>query len=431
MPAKRKKETPGVTRLKNGRFLVDVQWSDRGKPKRRRRTVDTLAEAERAREELRGAPVALTGRALRVSDYAERWVASEAVNWRPSTQTWMADCLGHAIAALGDYRLAELRVSDIKEWRTAISAEGYAKSSVNNYLRALRWMLSGALDEGLIAENPAKRVKGLTVGKTKGRRGRSLNADQFADMTNALRRRAGEELAWTDEAGTKHSRLLSADVARLLQALAWSGSRIGEMLELRWDDWSNGQLKIERAVWRRCVGPTKTDDPREVFVVEPLARVLREQRQWLMKTQHEGLASGLVFPASPRHAKAGAKRRQSDTVAWWRSSTTVQQPLLAICRVEGLPELSAHCFRRTLEDISRAAGVDGVVRRAQSGWKSTEAQDIYANVSKEDRARAGAAVVSLVERSGRNKTPREDTPAEETKTPREPVGQRGVIASAF
>lgn len=50
--------------------------------------------------------------------------------------------------------------------------------------------------------------------------------------------------------------------------------------------------------YKRTEKATKTDDPRRVVVVQPLAEVLEAleaQRQWLIETRHPGFSSGLVF----------------------------------------------------------------------------------------------------------------------------------------
>lgn len=172
--------------------------------------------------------------------------------------------------------------------------------------------------------------------------------------------------------------------------------RKGELLELRWSDYADGEITVERAVWRGQVKATKTDDPRRVAVVGPLAEVLAEQRQWLVRTQHPGMESGLMFPANPVGAKAGAHRRSQDEVSWYRSPTIFDRPLRRICKKAGLPEISAHALRRTFENLLREAGVDQLVRRSMAGWRSEAAQAMYATVAQGERKAALAAVVTLV-----------------------------------
>ena len=178
--------------------------------------------------------------------------------------------------------------------------------------------------------------------------------------------------------------------------LALTGMRRGELLALRWEDYRDGELRVERSVWRRQVKVTKTDDPRRIVVVGPLAEVLAEQRRWLLEQQHPGLASELMFLASPAHAKAGATRRGVEELSWYRSPTIFARPLAKVVEEAGITDISGHSLRRTWENLLRAAGVDQLVRRALAGWRTERAQAIYATVAKEERKAAGSAMVSLV-----------------------------------
>jgi integrase len=120
------------------------------------------------------------------------------------------------------------------------------------------------------------------------------------------------------------------------------------------------------------------------------------QRRWLLETQHLGLGSGLVFPASPRHAKAGATRRGVDELSWYRSPSVLDVPLKRVVKAAKIPPISPQSFRRTWENILRAAGVDQLVRRAMAGWRTEKAQDIYATVDRSERDAASEAVAKLV-----------------------------------
>lgn len=93
---------------------------------------------------------------------------------------------------------------------------------------------------------------------------------------------------------------LAGDLARMVVVAAWTGCRSGEVRALRWNDIAGNELRIERSVWRRHEGATKTDDPRRVAIVGPVADALEAQRRWLIATQHEsgGLRQPPSFPSS-------------------------------------------------------------------------------------------------------------------------------------
>jgi integrase len=124
--------------------------------------------------------------------------------------------------------------------------------------------------------------------------------------------------------------------------------------------------------------------------------LLQEQRRWLLEIQHPALPLGLIWPASPRQARAGAARRNSDELMWYRSPSVLDRPLRLACERAGLPRVSLHALRRTFENLLRSAGVDQLVRRSLAGWRTESAQAIYAQVSPEERLQAVQKMAQLV-----------------------------------
>jgi len=103
-----------------------------------------------------------------------------------------------------------------------------------------------------------------------------------------------------------------------------------------------------------------------------------------------------MFPADPRHARAGATRRGSDEVRWYRSATTTNNALAKVIAKAKLPRITLHSLRRTLENLDRRAGTEALVRRASRGWVTESAQEIYSEVSHEDRVAAGQGLLRYV-----------------------------------
>lgn len=250
-------------------------------------------------------------------------------------------------------------------WLTAIEAAAH--------LRIDRSTLYKLARQGLL--RPDGRV-GCAPRWSQGRRGVSLSVDQLRRLLEALG-------------------ALDSDIGRALLTIAWTGVRKGELVALRWEDYAEGELWIRRAVYRGVEGPTKTDDPRRVAVVGPLAETIAQQRRQLVASQHPALSKGLMFPAAMRQARAGATRRDGK-VRWYRSAGALDKPLIDACRAAGVPEISCHALRRTFEQLLRLAGVDQLVRRSLAGWRSERAQAIYAQVDPSERAAAAAALVRLV-----------------------------------
>jgi len=374
---------PGIRQDGPDRFLVRVRWNDERTGRRRKREgiAKTLAKAVELKEKLRGQEPSAKPTRERFAGYGERWMKVHGHRLAPSTRERYTGALAHATVGLGQIYVDALQPRDIRGWASR-QLKKYAATTVNARLRVLRAVLDDAVQDGVLQMNPARLVKAFPEGRTKGRRGQALSLEEFRLFVTTVKNMAGKDL--------------SEDIARLLLTAAWTGMRRGELLALSWEDYREGELRVERSVWRRHVKATKTDDPRRIVVVGPLAEVLAEQRRWLLEQQHPGLASGLVFPASPAHARAGATRRGVNELSWYRSPTIFARPLAKVVKKAGITDISGHSLRRTWENLLRAAGVDQLVRRALAGWRTEKAQAIYATVAKEEREAAGSAVVRLV-----------------------------------
>jgi integrase len=71
------------------------------------------------------------------------------------------------------------------------------------------------------------------------------------------------------------------DPARTVVAVAaFTGLRAGEIRGLRWEDFTGGELRVSRSVWRTHVGPTKTEESGQnpVPVIPLLRSILEEHR---------------------------------------------------------------------------------------------------------------------------------------------------------
>lgn len=349
--------------------------------------VTTLAEAVALQERLVAgdAPRERLTR-QRFADYAEQWMKLHAGHLAPSTREKYANSLAHAITAFGGYFVDGISAGDVRSWLARNNVE-FAAPTLNDWLRILREALDDAVADGLLASNPARAVKALPEGRTSGKRGTALTLDEFRRLLAAIGSLAGRGE-------------LSGDVARLVTVIAWTGMRIGEALALKWDAVVDGEIHVKRSVWRGEEKGTKSGEPRRVAVVDPVRVALEEQRRWLMATQHPALATGIVFPADRGHAAAGAKRRRTGEVNWHRSPSVLASPLSTAAAAAGVPEVSPHSLRRTFENLARLAGVDQMVRRSLAGWRSEKAQAIYAGVGRDEREKAGAAMLKLVSEDG-------------------------------
>jgi len=385
---------PGIRQDGPKRFVVRKQWIDpkTGRRRNTERVFTTFAAAAAFRDRPECEPVGKPTR-VKFRDYAEQWVKRNGRDLAFSSKGYYANNVAHASVGIGDIYLDALEPKDIRQWMYDYG-EGYAQATVDGWHRVVGQVLDDAVEDGLIRTNPArfrrKRKGGKRRKKTGGARGRRLSKDEFIRFLEAIRNAP-----------------IAADVGRALLAVAWTGCRFGEVVALRWEDYVGDELLIRRSVFRGHLREsTKTgedeDDPRVVWVVEPLAEALREQRQWLLGTQHPALETGLIFPARPRHAQAGAARR-GEGVRWYRSNTTLRKALDKVLEEAKLDRITVHSLRRTIENLERHAGVEALVRRSSRGWVTEAAQEIYTEVGREDRQVAGDVLLSYLFAAGDSK----------------------------
>jgi site-specific recombinase XerC len=222
---KAKRIMPGLFQLAPDRFVVITQWKDprTGRRRKRERVASSLAEAVTLRQELKGEEQGRARKATPVclSDFVEQWLRVHAHRFAPSTRDRYAEALAHACVAMGDVYVPALEAADVRKW-VSDQAKDYAAPTINGRLRVLKQALDDAVVDRVLASNPARAVRSLKEPRTRGPRGTALSAEQFRALLEATRQLSG--------AG------LSEDVARMLQVVAWTGLRRGELLALRFTD---------------------------------------------------------------------------------------------------------------------------------------------------------------------------------------------------
>lgn len=372
---------PGITEIGPNRFRWRARWTCKktGKRKKREGVTATIEEAVVAQRRARGREPDVKRTPVRFKDYAMRWLQESHRRWAESTRDRYMRELTHLILGLGDHFVHTIEPADIRAWR-ASGERDFAPRTLNGRLRVLRTCLDDAVVDGILRSNPAKPVKALREKRTTGKRAVAWTADEYRRVLAVLH----------------EGDVVAKDIGRMIEVLMWTGIRKGELLALRFEDVGDRELHVRRSVFRRVEGTTKTDDPRVVALAEPLRDAIARQRRWLLQTQHPGLDSGLVFPASPRHARGGANRRGADALSWHRSPSCLDKPLARVCEAAGVRPVTPHALRRSFERMLREAGVDKLQRRAMLGWRSESAQEIYTEVDADEMARGAERVAEFV-----------------------------------
>lgn len=137
-----------------------------------------------------------------------------------STQSTYRGILDRFAREFGDYPLKQLQREHVK----AIVAKMIDRPhAANNLLRMLRLLLDFAIDEGLVADNPARRVKNLRVKST-----------GFATWSE-------------DEIAAFEARHPIGTRARLAMALLlYTGQRRGDVVRMGWQHVSGQRLSVKQ-----------------------------------------------------------------------------------------------------------------------------------------------------------------------------------------
>jgi integrase len=370
MPRTRRASGEGsISRNKRGLWVGRIElpptYGDDGKPIRRRlektstkqrMVLDWIADT-RAELASHGAAADAT---ITMAAWSERWLSIRATQVKPATMkihrsvihTWV-------LPTIGSVKLAKLRPADIRAVTDAQRNAGLAAVTMHNTHGLLSTMLSDAVRDGLILDNPAKKIRApRSGGQTRG----AFSVEQVAALI-------------TTEAAAGRCRFTT----QLL-----TGMRQAEALGLTWDaiDLDAGMLTV---MWQLqsltrehgCGGtcgrklgaycpagkvvirdgmpyvhlgtsqyliPPKGDKVRSVPLVAPLVKALERHRD---ATADRPNPHGLVF-----HRPDGvALRPDADQAAWRALLAEVGLP----------PTATTHWARHTVATLLMQAGVDAKV----------------------------------------------------------------------
>ncbi|MFN0282976.1 MAG: tyrosine-type recombinase/integrase [Kineosporiaceae bacterium] len=354
----RKRHFGRVRQLPSGRWQARYTVGDgidRPAPQTfaRRRDADEWLARTQA-ELLSGGWISPEAGAVKLSDYAERWV-TERPGLRPRTTDLYRGLLGrHVLPTLGDRELSSITLPVVRQWRAERIAAGVGPVTVAKTYRLLKAVFNTAVDDDLIRRNPC-RIPGAGT-ETSPERPTASVAQVFA-IADAIEPRF-----------------------RVLVLLAtFTGIRWGEAMALR-----RRHLDVERAMVRvestvsevrgaLVVGPPKTAaGVRSIAVPEAL---MPDVRAHLAKYAERG-ADGRVFTGAK-----GATIRRSNWHTVWRRAT----------EAAGVPELHFHDLRHTGNTLAAGTGASLRDLMTRMGHASARAALIYQHASSErDRAIAGA-----------------------------------------
>ncbi|MGM0578998.1 MAG: tyrosine-type recombinase/integrase [Myxococcota bacterium] len=377
---------PGVYRRdKDGVFVAYVGVRVEGKTKFRTSTLpagatveDAVREAARLRQAIRveaQTPMPHPQATSRVhdvrtvEDYGHQWLDAKKARLKPSAyQHYEHTVMKRILPWLGHLGIDDVCRGALESWvawaegQRKANGDPYSQDTLRTWWRPLKTMMSDlAADFGI--PDPTRRVRPPESHAPRVREEATLTVEELGEFLGAVKQ-------------------LSPNRYAEVATLAWTGMRAGELYGLKWEcvDFHAERIVIQRSVSKgELTETTKTKAARVVPMYAELVAVLQEHRQDLLKQQHRGLQSGLVFPAQTGGVRTPQSLKKVFVLAREATGLSVR--------------VGPQVLRRTFNTLMVQAGVDRITLRAMMGHTSEAMTERYAGVSLDAKRAALAAVM--------------------------------------
>jgi integrase len=324
---------------------------------------EALLKQAQMRDEITSGGVA--AQRLRVGEFAKHWIESKGPTVDPGTADRYAAALeDHILPGLGLFFYDQLTTLEVQKWVNAGRRKGYRAETIRGWFRVLRTMTRDAMEPLDLPRDPTLRI--------------TFPEDEERDDNAILPELLGTFLQNMERLSPQHYALVAV--------LAFTGLRFCHASALRWEDMDadNGVLHVVRKNIRGRVGPVsrKKRAPRDYPLHATLADILRDHRRRLLEQQAPGVESGWMFPS-----EAGGLRTPGGLWKAWR----------ACVKESKIKErFTVHGLRRTFNDLTRRAGVDGVVIKSLTGHVTEKMRTHYSTVGLDEKLAAVSSVHRLV-----------------------------------
>lgn len=294
--------------------------------------------------------------------YWQRWLARRKPYLEPGTWTdYEIHGRRRLVPAFGSRSLGELSVDEIRDFvaecAEAVEAGELAPKTVNNALGTLVVCLNAAVEDGLIATNPALRVQRLPPAHVERDYLRLEEIPRYLDACS--------------------------DVYRpLAELLVGSGLRISEALGLRLGDLeleeTGGMIIVYRSRKKDAIGSTKSDRFRSVEVGPALSAVLRDQVVRRAGFADGGRADAFLFVMPVRTVRRTKGRWESAGVGRSFDRNTVSRDWHKQALEDAaLRDMPLHALRHTAAAAWLAAGNSLMYVQRQLGHADINTTERY------------------------------------------------------
>lgn len=225
-------------------------------------------------------------------------------------------------AGADSYPWEQLNYAAVAKVRAALLDDGYAVSSVNMALSALRGVAQSAFNLNCMDAETLARIR--SVKRVSGdiqRKGRALDKQEIRALIHAAKQHPQPVRRYRDTA--------------IVLTLCGTGLRVGELVKLKHRDYDNGILTVRQGKGRKY---------REIHVADAVDKAIRA---WLKVGVNE--AENALFSRIQRNGKAASQPL---------TTTGLTGILVELQHTSGIARFTPHDMRRTFITRLLEQGVD-------------------------------------------------------------------------
>lgn len=267
------------------------------------------------------------GHQIRIGEALKQWLLGKRARIEPTTyHGYEKDTLYHLIPTFGEYRLSELRTSDIEQWLQGLDVCGKTK---NNILIPLRAVFRQALRDEKIDRDPVEKIP---LFQHRAKEPYPLSRPEIEAVLNAC----------------------EGQIQNIIEFAIWTGLRTSELIAIRWEDVDFETGKVHVRMTRTSRGEKsygKTASSIRAVDMHPQAR------DALMRQQPFTTDKRFVFD-NPRSGEPWKHDGPYRKVAW--------TPALKAAGVQYRP---AYQSRHTFASMLLSGGVEAMYVAHQMGHR--------------------------------------------------------------